>query len=288
MIFDFHTHYYPPKIAAKALGSYCPGFAFASDGTRKGLLTSMREAGVTFALNLPLATHPKHTAGLNAWAARENIAPIYSLGSIHPDDPHPEETLKMVRDLGLRGIKVHPEYQQFRFSEERLFPIWESAEKLGLLVLTHTGDAFGFPPPPHTSAEELLAWRRRFPGLRIVLAHLGMLGHFDDAEKQLAGQDFYFDLAFVFGKLPSEQIRRIIRKHGADRILWGTDSPWRSEKDFLTEFHALGLSEEEERKILWDNAAALLNLTAPSDGAIQPNNGEANAAWNHANAKERR
>ena len=53
---------------------------------------------------------------------------------------------------------------------------------------------------------------------------------------------------------------RIIRTYGTDRVLFGSDYPMWSPKKELENFFALGLTEEENRAILWDNAARLLNL----------------------------
>ena len=52
--------------------------------------------------------------------------------------------------------------------------------------------------------------------------------------------------------------REFLTAHPADRILFGTDSPWTSQAETLRLARALGLGPERERRLLWENALALL------------------------------
>lgn len=264
MVIDFHTHCYPEKVVAKALGAVQGRLKPATDGTRSGLIASMREAGIDYSLALALVNNPANTAGVNRWAAAENRAPVFFTGSIHPADPAPVATLESIARAGLKGIKLHPEYQQFEFSEERLFPLWERCIELGIFVVTHAGYDIMFPPPWHTDPERLAAFHRRFPELRLVLAHLGSMTMWDEVEKYLVGLPVSFDLAFLTPDyIDPARLVRIIRRHGAERILFGTDSPWCSQKEQLDFIRSLPLTREELELILWKNAATLLELPLP-------------------------
>ena len=161
---------------------------------------------------------------------------------------------------------MHPEYQHFRFDEERLFPVWEKCEKLGLFVVTHAGWDAMYDPPYHSDPESLAKFHRRFPGLRLVLAHLGGMAMWDAVEKYLAGMEVYLDLAMVAREyITPEQLTRIIRAHGAEKILFGTDSPWYDQKKQLDFIRSLPLSSEEQERIFYRNAAELLKLDCPED-----------------------
>ena len=82
----------------------------------------------------------------------------------------------------------------------------------------------------------------------------------DEAEAVLAGQDVYLDLSHTFFWMPAGQILRIIRRHGARRILFGTDAPWQDPGEVLEAFLSLPLYESERRAICCDNACRLLGL----------------------------
>ena len=147
MVIDFHTHCYPEKVVAKALSAVGDRLKPATDGTRAGLIASMREAGIDYSLALALVNNPANSRGVNRWAAEENRAPVFFTGSIHPADPDPEATLEFIAASGLKGIKLHPEYQGFEFSDERLFPLWVPAA-----VAHRSGTAGGVSPAVSAAA----------------------------------------------------------------------------------------------------------------------------------------
>jgi len=266
-VLDFHTHCYPEKVADRAIANVSKyGLQASFNGTMTGLAQSMTAAGITYSVNLPLANTPENTRGVNAWAAKHNTAPIFSLGSIHPDDPHPAATLQWIRSLGLKGIKMHPEYQRFRFSDRRLDPIWQACIDEDLFLLTHGGADIAFAPPVLASPEEMADLHRRFPRLKLIVAHLGGMGMWAEVEQTLAGLPIYFDLAMICGYLDAETTVRIIRKHGPDRILFGTDAPWGSQSKALQWFLTLDLTPEEQERILYRNGAELLELYQPKAG----------------------
>ena len=261
MIIDFHTHCYPDKIASRAIDAVGPlGLDCSFDGTISGLCVSMKTAGIDLALNLPLVTSPENTRGVNAWAAKNNSAPVFSLGSIHPDDPDPAKTLAWIKSLGLKGIKMHPEYQSFSFDETRLEPIWEACIEQGLFLLTHAGEDIAFKPPPKSNPASMAAFHRRFPDLTLVLAHMGSWGLWDEVERHLIGLPLYLDMSFVTGLVDDALLVKLIRLHGSERVLFGTDAPWRDQSESLKKVGKLGLTDDEYANITCNNAAALLKL----------------------------
>ena len=66
--------------------------------------------------------------------------------------------------------------------------------------------------------------------------------------------------AEVFPPLPVEQFLRIVKRHGPDRILFGTDSPWIGQAEMIRCLEKTGLSPEELAAVLGGNAARLLQL----------------------------
>lgn len=259
MVIDFHAHIYPDKVAAKAVEACAERLPAYADGTRAGLEASMREAGIDLSVCLTVVNAPANSANINAWAVRENRAPFVMTGSVHPDEPDPIATVEAVAAAGLPGIKVHPEFQNFRFDEERLFPVWERCRELGLFVITHVGWDALFEPPYRSGPEALAAFRRRFPELKLILAHLGGMAMWDEVEAHIAGLPVYLDLAMATPEyIGEEQLLRIIRAHGAERILFGTDSPWCGQKTQLDFIRSLPLTPEELEQILHRNAAGLL------------------------------
>ena len=263
-IFDSHVHVFPDAIGPRAVARVATRLqAPAScDGTRAGLLHKLDEAGIAGALNAPVATRPDQVVSINTWAATQNVWPVLSLGAMHPGFPGIAEELRRIKKLGLHGVKLHPEYQAFSPDEPRLDTVWRVCRELGLLVLLHAGDDWFFDPPCRASPAAIARVLRAWPGLTLMAAHGGGFQHWDEVERELVGLPLYLDTSFAAGHAPEEQFLRIVRRHGADRILFGTDAPWQDPPAVRAAFLRLPLTPAEQRAILWDNAARLLGLPA--------------------------
>ena len=275
MIIDFHTHVYPDPIAARimaALGDH-PGVVGHTDGTLDALLASMEQSGVDKSVILPVNTRKGQFDSITkfAKAINDNYDDLISFGGIHPDDDDPEEKLQYLKDNGFRGIKIHPDYTETFIDDERYIRIVTAAQELGLLVVTHAGKdpAYDIVHCPPERARDLLDTVDDLTGFDkpfIVFAHLGGNHMLNDVEKYLVGQNCYIDISCSFSDLGNfsdaadEDIVRVIKNHGADRILFATDSPWNDQKAYIERFRSLkGLSDQEKDMILGGNAERLLS-----------------------------
>jgi predicted TIM-barrel fold metal-dependent hydrolase len=264
-LFDSHVHLYPDALAAKAVGELSRRFGNppAFDGTVAGLKADLAASGIGGALNLPVATRPDQVGSINAWAAAISGGPVRSLATLHPDTPDIPAALAAIKTAGFKGIKLHPEYQSFKLDEPRVAPVWEACAGLGLFVFLHAGGERVFPAPYHTRPADIARLLAAHPRLTVLAAHLGGFQMWDEAERELVGKPLFLDLSHTFFWMPEEQILRMIRGHGAERILFGTDAPWQKPAEVLAAFLALPLSPRGQRLILRDNAARLFQLSSP-------------------------
>ncbi len=263
-VFDFHTHCFPDAIAERSVGFLADkaGIPAYHAGRAEDLLAYQREMGTCGHLVLPIATKPSQARSILDFAARlDRKEGVRALGSVHPFDPEFEKWLDYAVDLGLAGIKLHPEYQDFFVDDERVFPLYDALFRRGLLLVFHAGEDLGFTPPFHGTPERLAVVCERYPQGRIVAAHLGGYNLWDEAEKHLAGREnLWLDCSFAAGVLPDERFAAIARKHGLRRVLFGTDSPWKPIPETLAAVYRAGFSREEMRGVLCDNALELLGF----------------------------
>lgn len=273
MIIDAHTHVYPEKIAKRAVAKLeaVSGVPAKTNGLKSGLLSSMKEAGIDYSLLLPVATSVKQVDTINAEAAETNATALetglFSFGGIHPDTPHYKEVLCQIHSYGLKGIKLHPDYQNTFFDDIRYERIVDKATELGLYIMVHAGEDIGLPEPVHCRPEHVCKMLEETGSDKLILAHMGGWRLWDRVEELLVGQNVYFDTAFsldcmpgVEGMLSEEQFLRLVRKHGADKILFATDSPWSSQKDYVEWMNRIALSEEERSQIFAENAKKIVEL----------------------------
>lgn len=262
MTVDFHTHCFPDEIAARAVPKLAAnsGIPAFSDGTIAGLRAAMRSRGIDASVLLQIATKPAQTPTVNGWAIQQDSADIIGFGSVHPDYPQWRDELDRLADAGLKGIKLHPDYQAFFVDADPMRPIYEHAIARGLVIVLHAGIDVGLPEPVHCTPTRLLAVYDILRHGNVVLAHMGGWRMWREVEAELAGTTFFFDTSYCTGKLPDGDFARLIRKHGVGRILFGSDSPWEDPATSLAGIRALGLSAVDEEAILGGNAVRLLQL----------------------------
>jgi predicted TIM-barrel fold metal-dependent hydrolase len=99
-----------------------------------------------------------------------------------------------------------------------------------------------------------------FPGLRVVLAHLGGYRVWNHVAELLVGRDVYLDTAYTLGHLPDADFVEIVRAHGAERVMFGSDGPWTDAKAEIAWLRRLPLAEGVIEAILGENAERLLAL----------------------------
>lgn len=261
-IIDFHTHMFPDKIAGKTidfLAEVCQ-IKPSTDGTCHGLLKSTEAAGITHSIALPAMTKPSQFDSINAFAAEHQQGCVISFGGIHPASDHYKEELLKIKELGMKGIKLHPDYQDMYFNDIRYKRLIDYASELGLVVVVHAGVDPKCPDDVHCTPSMAAELIDEVHPKKLVLAHLGGNELWDDVEKYLVGKDVYLDTAVVLDVIDKEQFLRIIRNHGTDKVLFGTDSPWRDQSDFVELLRSFPLTEEEQDQIFYKNAYKLLDF----------------------------
>ncbi len=271
-VIDVHVHLYPDALAPKVTPALAARFGNppAFDGSVDGCRANAEQAGLIASINVPVATAPHQVAHTNMWAkavndsAREvkrGVAPqVFSLAALHPASENRAAVLAQLAADGFAGVKFHPEYQRFRFNDPNMDEVWETMSALRLVAFLHAGGERVFQPPFHSTPTEILGLHRRFPALRIVAAHLGGFSMWDEAEAVLCGEDVWLDLSHTFYWMDDAQILRMIRKHGARRILFGTDAPWQGPGKVLAALKRLPLAADEFAAICAANACELFKL----------------------------
>ena len=263
MLIDFHTHAFPDKIASMAIAK----LSFASggldpqtDGTADSLKEQMKRDGVDMSVVLSIATNPGQQTKVNDFAAMmDKESAFTAFGSVHPDAPNALEELERIKSLGLKGVKFHPEYQNFFADDEKMKPIYKKISSLGLITVFHAGHDYGFDGPYHAMPDNLLGALKWFDS-PVVAAHWGGVGCGTEVLEKLCKADIWFDLSFGYGRMPKAVAQKIVDSHTPDRLLFASDMPWHRPSWEKRLIETLDISEEDKEKIYYRNAMKLLDI----------------------------
>ncbi len=260
---DAHCHIYPDKIALRAVEGtknfYSLKMAYA--GTVSDLVSRGERAGIDHYVVQSVATTPSQVKSINEFIAesvKNSNGRFTGLGTMHPDSSDIEGDFNHLLELGLKGVKLHPDIQAFKIDDYRCLKIYELCEKKGLPILMHTGD-YRY---DYSNPNRMLPVLDIYTDLTVVGAHLGGWSVWDEAAEKLAHHDnFYVDCSSSFQFMDKEHTKKIIRRYGADRVLFGTDYPMWSYDDEIDYFLSLGLDENEIMSILNINAKKVYGIT---------------------------
>lgn len=256
-IIDFHAHVYPEKIAKKATESTCEFYNLKTSqtGTVEGLLEKGEQAGIMKHVLLPVAIRPDQIRSINDFIinAVKLHKEFYGFGTLHADMDDPIAEIEYIKASGLKGIKLHPDIQQFPMDDRRLFPVYDYLQG-NLPVLIHCGDK----RHNYSHPERLKKILKEFPGLKVIAAHLGGWSIFEEGYRLLKKESVFFDISSCMMFLPKEDMKKYILAYGPERILFGTDYPLWEPKKEVDSFLSLGLKYSDEERILYKNALQIL------------------------------
>lgn len=263
MLIDFHTHAFPDTVAPKAMDklSYVSGGLMPqSEGTVSSLKQEMKKDGVDISVVLSIATSPGQQTNVNNFAKEINDEKsIFAFGSVHPDAENVLEELERIKDMGLKGIKFHPEYQRFYVDDEKMKPIYKKISSLGLVTVFHSGYDYGYAPPYHCMPDNLLGALKWFDS-PVIAAHWGGIDCATTVIEKLCTKDVWLDLSFGYCMMPKVFAQQIVDKHTPDRLIFASDMPWHRPSWEKQLIETLDISKEDKDKIYCKNAMKLLNI----------------------------
>ena len=266
-IIDFHTHIFPDKIAEKTIAFLMEkgGIPSYSNGTLAGLEKEFDDGQVCVGVALPVLTNPqsfdsilRFTQSINEgyFSGKHNVL---SFAGIHPDCEDVEEKMAHIKACGFKGVKIHPDYQQTFIDDEKCIRLLNAAIDNDLIVVAHAGFDVGYPDCTHcTPIRTAKALDRVKGNVKLVLAHMGGCRMHEEVYDLLAGRNVYFDTSYVLDEMDRELFLKTVEKHGADKILFASDCPWKKPKTLVDALRSMGLSGADQEKIFYQNAEKLL------------------------------
>ncbi len=270
MIFANHAHVFPKEIK--------------ESGSVENLLKLMDECEinkcVAFAPFQSRLDEENFGQNANEWLAKEiqNEPRLIGFGTVDMDAHDVRSQVKLIADLGFKGIKLHPPYQEFRVDGEKAFEVYDEAQKLGLFLSFHTGMHWHRLKESTLLMYDEVAWN--FKNLRFSMEHVGGFSFFREAlavmvnnmregvqPRVYAGWTSIAEPeeqgVFDAWTLTDNDLRTIIYQTGETRSIFGLDFPYNdavSVKKSIERIKNLNISDTAKDAILGKNLADALGI----------------------------
>lgn len=276
MLIDCHAHAFADKIADKAVQQLIDYYQMptTNGGRLSDLINAANQAKLDALLLLVAATKPEQVKPANDWVleiasqsqtemqlltSQKQAPRIIPFGTYHSADPNWQAEINRLKTAGIKGIKLHPEFQGIDLADPRLNPFFEEIGDRFILLI-HVGDP-KVSSLNYSTPRKVAAILKKFPKIKIIAAHLGGLYFWDEVLEVLAGKDLYLDTSSALPFIQPETLKQIIAKHDHSKILFGSDYPLNTpqrEKELLDRIPWLSTAAKE--LIYGRNCAELLNL----------------------------
>jgi predicted TIM-barrel fold metal-dependent hydrolase len=259
-VIDGHFHIWPDAIARRALANPSPEQQRFGDGTAAGAIEAMDRAGIDRAVCLGVANTGRHVESANSFVASLDPARFVGFGTIHPD-LSVEDNVASLRAHHIRGVKIHPLFQNFSLDDPRLWEILDALQG-EFAAIIHVGEGGAKFAGEQCTPRMLRDLAHRFPRLALVACHFGGYHLLDHAEESVVGLPgrVHLDTSWPpsLATVDPKRVRAIINRHGPDRVVFGSDWPMADPAAEVATIESLGLSDEHTRAILGENLARII------------------------------
>jgi predicted TIM-barrel fold metal-dependent hydrolase len=261
VIVDAHCHVWPDHIAGQVLATRPSNLDPVHDGTVAGLLRTMDAAGIEHAMTLGVAAAARTVRRTNEFIGSVDRTRFTPFGTVHPDLPV-DVNLASLADNGIRGVKVHPLFQELSLGDPRVIEILHALAAADVTVITHVGAGGSGPANDRGTPRYLAAALEAVPRLRLIACHFGGYHRLDEAEELIVGSSAILETSWppTVGALDRDRIRRLIELHGTDRVVFGSDWPMADPAAEIAAVRALGLTAAAEQAVLGGTLAGILGL----------------------------
>jgi hypothetical protein len=260
MVIDGHCHVWPDAVAERALAGSVSDLRRFGDGKVSTLQSVMEAAGIDRAVCLGVANTPDRVEAANRFAGSLDRSRFIGFGSIHPG-LSADENVASLRAHGLCGAKVHPFFQQYSLDDPKLWEIFAAMEG-EFTVIAHVGAA-GSDAGLRCTPAMLAEIARAFPRLALIACHFGGYRVLDQAENDVVGlPGVYLDTSWPpgLGTLDRKRIRRLVERHGPERVVFASDWPMADPATDIAAVEALGFDTDTTRGILGENLRRILRI----------------------------
>ena len=255
-VIDTHVHVFPAKVATRAADNIVDYYSIPrqGDGSVEGLFAgSSTLADVHYVISSATLNPAKPTVGddymLEVAASDPRFIP---LGPFPPAMGVEASVAELDRcfALGAKGVKIHSDFQRFFVDDEIPMEIYRHIAACGKPIIFHVGD----PNTDFSTPSRIRHIIDEIPDLTVIAAHMCGYKAWEEAKKCLIGSSVYTDTSEALLGMSPAELTELIRLHGVDRVMFGSDYPlWNPDYAF-GQIDALELTDSEREAIYFRTA----------------------------------
>lgn len=255
-VIDTHVHVFPAKVATRAADNIVDYYSISrqGDGSVEGLLAgSSSIADIHYVISSATLNPSKPAVGddymLEVASSRPNFIPLCSF---HPAMGVEASVAELDRcfALGAKGVKIHSDFQRFYVDDEIPMEIYRHIAACGKPIIFHVGDPntdFSTPSRVRHIVDEI-------PDLTVIAAHMCGYKSWEEAKKCLIGSSVYTDTSEALLGMSPAELTELIRLHGVERVMFGSDYPLWNPDFAFAQIDALELTDSEREAIYFRTA----------------------------------
>ncbi len=287
-VVDVHTHifeeHYRESLIEDTLltpTSHELKLIHGSDGKFSSLQKSSDKNNISKFFILPVVRDPNSIERINDFYYSESITDPRAVfcGTVSPSHPRLKEILSGLKSRGAKLIKLHSFLQRFDILSQPALDLFEKIIKFDFPVIFDTARIrekhLGHEDNVNylTEPSKLLKLHTLMPELKIIAAHGGGVLITDLERKSMIGSDIHIEVSTSFNmsdwpednyQKSTENISYLLNHHDQDKLFFGSDSPWRNQKEEIEELKTLffehQITRDQMENIFWKNANRFFNL----------------------------
>ena len=235
-------------------------------GSLENFLGSMHQSGISHSVALPIVPNVSFSDLQPEADNHPAIIPFTGVDFTREYDV--EAALKNDVQAGAKGMKLHPILQREMLTSRRTHEAVEAFAPHGLPILIHTGVCYYYidetdkqqrEKPEYGDVQDAIKLAQSFPNVSFVFGHAGLFQWPELRQAISSLKNVWLDSSFKSPKGVGE----LIQAAGAEKVLFGSDWPWGNRAPALKILNKACRGDDHlERRILFENAAQLLNLSS--------------------------
>lgn len=252
MIIDFHAHVgkEPPFLGSIEGSPEKLVKIMDSNGIDKAVIFPMPSPKISY---LPIAKKANDYIHESVLKFRNRLIGFCMVTPYTDEDGGAKEIARCVRELGMKGLKLHPDHCGFPLSPRLMEKIFDESAKLRIPITIHCGGL-------RSTAAAIGHLASEYPEVPVIIAHMG--GGIELAGEAISMlqkiENVYADTA----EGPAPFAIRTAVKSNPSKVLFGSDffTDWDPYPFELSRIKSMKLNSDEEKGVLGANAAKLLQL----------------------------